>query len=135
MTPEDSLVEAERQQPMNERAEAWFLRQTSTWRDWPLPQLAASKRRQDARIIVVIPARNEERTVGGVVSAVRDVLMTGVPLMDEVVVMDSDSTDATAEIAARAGATVYGCRDIGPGLASYPGKGEALWKSAAAGHC
>jgi glucosyl-3-phosphoglycerate synthase len=43
--------------------------------------------------------------------------------------MDSDSTDATAEVAARAGATVYRCRDVADSLDTYAGKGEALWKS------
>jgi glucosyl-3-phosphoglycerate synthase len=114
---------------MNESAETWFFQRTSTWRDWPLPQVSDSKRLREATVSVVIPAKNEERTVGGVVTAVRDALMRDVSLVDEVVVMDSDSTDATAEVAQQAGATVYRCRDIGPSLGSHPGKGEALWKS------
>jgi glucosyl-3-phosphoglycerate synthase len=114
---------------VNESAEAWFLQQTTTWRDWPLPQVSHSKGCRQATISVVIPARNEERTVGGVVTAVLDELVRKVPLVDEVVVMDSDSTDATAEVAEKAGATVFRCRDIGPSLGSHPGKGEALWKS------
>jgi glucosyl-3-phosphoglycerate synthase len=57
--------------------------------------------------------------------AVRDALMAGVPLVDELVVMDSDSTDETADVARRAGATVYRCREVEPGLDAYPGKGEA----------
>jgi len=77
---------------------------------------------------VVIPAKNEERTVAGVVSAItRLVADTG--LIDEVVVMDSDSTDATAAIAAQAGAAVHRVRDVLPELGGRPGKGEALWKS------
>jgi glucosyl-3-phosphoglycerate synthase len=114
---------------MQNSAEAWFSQRTSNWRDWPLPQLMSWKQGQATRISVVIPARNEERTVGGVVSAVRDALMAEVPLVDELVVMDSDSTDATAEVARRAGATVYRCREVEPALGAYPGKGEALWKS------
>jgi glucosyl-3-phosphoglycerate synthase len=114
---------------MHDYAEAWFSQRTSHWRDWPLSQLMSWKQSQATRISVVIPARNEERTVGGVISAVRDALMTEAPLVDELVVMDSDSTDATAEVAWRAGATVYRCREVEPGLDAYPGKGEALWKS------
>jgi len=76
----------------------------------------------------VIPARNEERTVAGVVSAiVRLAADTG--LIDEVVVMDSDSTDATGAVAAQAGAAVHRARDVAPELGGWPGKGEALWKS------
>ena len=43
--------------------------------------------------------------------------------------MDSDSTDATADVAAEAGAKVYRASDVAPGLGTFPGKGEALWKS------
>jgi glucosyl-3-phosphoglycerate synthase len=52
-----------------------------------------------------------------------------VPLVAEIVVMDSDSTDETAQVAARAGATVYRAAEVARDLGSFPGKGEALWKS------
>jgi glucosyl-3-phosphoglycerate synthase len=89
------------------------------------------ERKQDlgTRISVVIPARNEERTVGDVAGAISRSLMHEQPLVDELVVIDSDSTDATAQVAAEAGAVVWGARDVAPGLGSFPGKGEALWKS------
>jgi glucosyl-3-phosphoglycerate synthase len=56
-------------------------------------------------------------------------LVTATPLVDEIIVVDSDSTDGTARAAERAGAVVHRARDIAPALGSYPGKGEALWKS------
>jgi glucosyl-3-phosphoglycerate synthase len=108
-------------------AQAWFARASSTWRDWPAADLLAAK--GDHRISVVIPARNEAATIGEIVAAVRADLVDGVGLVDELVVIDSDSTDATAEIAARSGAIVYAARQIGPELENHPGKGEALWKS------
>ena len=114
---------------MDGRAEAWLRRRTSHWRDWPADRLLGWKQDQGARISVVIPARDEEATVGDVVGAVRDEFVLGMPLVDEVVVMDSDSADATARVAASAGAAVYRCRDVAPELGGYPGKGEALWKS------
>ena len=79
-------------------------------------------------VSVVIPAKNEERTVAGVVSAIAR-LAADTGLIDEVVVMDSDSTDATAAVAAQAGAAVHRARDVAPELGGWPGKGEALWKS------
>src|ERR1035438_10376795 len=115
--------------PMEDRASAWFRQRSSHWRDWPADQLLSAKRRQGLRISVVIPARDEEQTVAGVVTAIRQALVLDAPLVDEIVVVDSDSTDATAAVAARAGATVHRARDIAPHLGSYPGKGEALWKS------
>jgi glucosyl-3-phosphoglycerate synthase len=114
---------------MDHRAEAWYRRRTSHWRDWPLGQLLANKQRDGIRISVVIPARNEERTVAGVVAPLHRALVSEAPLVDELVVIDSDSTDATAQVAAEAGATVHQARDIAPWLGAYRGKGEALWKS------
>jgi mannosyltransferase len=69
----------------------------------------ASSRYSGCRVVAVILARNEEVTIGDVVSATTR-------YVDEVVVMDGHSTDATAEIAKRAGATVY--QDPGRGKGS-----------------
>jgi glucosyl-3-phosphoglycerate synthase len=115
----------------DEGTAAWFGRRTSRWQDWPLEQLMEAKQRQGATISVVIPARNEERTVAAVVTAIANALVDEVPLVDELVVMDSDSTDATAEVAARAGAVVHRAADVLPAAGSFAGKGEALWKSLA----
>lgn len=73
-------------------------------------------------VSVIIPALNEEATVGDVVAAAR------ASCADEVIVVDSDSTDATARRAAEAGATVLNWRDIAPEIPVRPGKGEALWR-------
>jgi len=107
---------------------AWLRRQTSRWQDWPERQLAERKQDLGTTVSVVIPAKNEERTVAGVVSAIAE-LAARTGLIDEVVVMDSDSTDRTAEVAAKAGAVVHRARDVAPELGGWPGKGEALWKS------
>jgi glucosyl-3-phosphoglycerate synthase len=114
---------------MDHRAEAWYRRRTSHWLDWPLTDLLERKRRAGTRISVVIPARNEERTVASVVRPLVQSLMSDAPLVDELVVIDSDSSDGTAEEAAAAGAIVHPARDIAPALGAYRGKGEALWKS------
>jgi len=114
---------------MDDRTEAWFVRRTSRWQDWPHGMLLAAKQRLGVTISVVIPAKNEQRTVAGVVSSIARSLVRQVPLIDEIVVMDSDSTDATAQVAAQAGAVVYRASEVAPSAGSFPGKGEALWKS------
>jgi glucosyl-3-phosphoglycerate synthase len=101
---------------------------SSHWRDWPARRLAARKRDLGVTVSVVIPARNEERTVGEVVAGIAQ-LTAGTGLVDELVVMDSDSTDNTSEVAAKAGAAVYHVREVARHLDAFPGKGEALWKS------
>jgi glucosyl-3-phosphoglycerate synthase len=80
-------------------------------------------------VSLVLPARNEAATVGTMVDRVRAALMDSVSLLDEVVVIDSDSDDDTLAVARDAGAMAYRSRDIRPDLGSEPGKGEAMWKS------
>jgi len=102
---------------------------THHWSDWSTEELLAAKQSAGVRTSLVVPARNEAATVGDVVTRVREALVDTVSLLDEIVVIDSDSTDATYEVAADAGATVHRSAEIRPELGSYPGKGEAMWKS------
>lgn len=96
-------------------------------RDFGLPDLVAAK--GDRSVSVCVPARNEEATVGRVVRTVHRFLVERVGLVDEVLVLDDHSTDATAEVAAAAGARVVAARTVLPHLVGGPGKGEALWRS------
>ncbi|ADK28576.1 glucosyl-3-phosphoglycerate synthase [Corynebacterium pseudotuberculosis] len=77
------------------------------------------------KISVVIPALNEEATVGEVVR----VAANADPW--EILVIDSDSTDATAAEARRAGARVINWKEP-VALPPRLGKGEALWRGTAA---
>jgi glucosyl-3-phosphoglycerate synthase len=107
----------------------WFARRTHRWQDWPQDELLEAKRRSGARVSLVVPARNEAATVGAVVTRLREALMGTVELVDEVVVIDSDSTDDTFIVAEDAGAVVHRAADVRPDLGTHPGKGEAMWKS------
>jgi glucosyl-3-phosphoglycerate synthase len=109
--------------------EGWFGRRTHHWDDWTLADLLEAKERTGQRVSMVVPARNEEATVGDVVGRVREALMDTATLLDEIVVIDSDSTDDTYAVATSAGAVVHRAADIRPDLGSVPGKGEAMWKS------
>ena len=112
---------------VHDAATAWFPRRTGVAADWPVESLIAAKGAR--RISVVIPARNEAPTIGGIVEGIRAALVDDVPLVDELVVIDSDSTDATAALARSAGAVVYESHAVRPDLGTYRGKGEALWKA------
>jgi glucosyl-3-phosphoglycerate synthase len=107
--------------------EAWLRRRSSAAADWPVERLL--ERKDGATISVVLPARDERDTVGEIVGAIRRDLMERIPLVDEIVVIDSRSTDDTAEVAVAAGADVAAQDAILPELARMSGKGEALWKS------
>ncbi|RJU00280.1 glucosyl-3-phosphoglycerate synthase [Arthrobacter frigidicola] len=88
-------------------------------------------RKQGQHVSVVLPAKNEAATIGAIVTALRAELMEAVPLLDELIVIDSNSTDDTSAVAASAGARVAHQDQILPGTGCIPGKGEALWKSLA----
>ncbi|TXS55722.1 glucosyl-3-phosphoglycerate synthase [Streptomyces sp. t39] len=113
---------------MLDEVERWLARRSWSVADRPLDRLLAAK--QDTTVSVVLPALNEEATVGEIVTVIRDELMTeAVPLVDELVVVDSGSTDRTAQVARRAGARVVHRDAILPRLPAVPGKGEVLWRS------
>jgi glucosyl-3-phosphoglycerate synthase len=105
--------------------EAWTTYRTGSAGQWSTGQLARAKR--GTRVSVVIPARDEEATVGQIVGTIRRHLMDRTGIVDEIVVVDSRSTDATAEVAAAAGARVVSQDDITRGLPRLEGKGDALW--------
>ncbi len=107
-------------------ASRWFAQRTSTAADYPAERLMAAK--GSARVSVILPALDEEPTVGVIVSAVCE-LAERTGLVDEVLVIDSGSADQTAKVAADAGATVFHRDSILPELDSFPGKGEVLWKA------
>ena len=86
----------------------------------------ASSRRQT--ISVCLPARDEAATIGPILKTLVPLRERG--LLDEVIVLD-DSTDGTAEIAARHGATVYAQSALVPELGAVEGKGDAMWRGLA----
>jgi glucosyl-3-phosphoglycerate synthase len=112
-----------------EEVERWLRTRSWSVTDRPLHTLLAAKRATGSSISVVLPALNEEETVGDIVAAIRRDLVVRAPLVDEVVVVDSGSTDRTAERAAAAGARVVHRDEILPRLPAVPGKGEVLWRS------
>lgn len=114
---------------MLNEVERWLTTRSWSLTDRPLHQLLAAKQRTKQSVSVVLPALNEEETVGDIVSVIRHDLMQQVPLVDEIVVVDSGSTDRTSQVAAAAGATVVHRDDILPRLPAVPGKGEVLWRS------
>src|SRR5688572_30303883 len=110
--------------------EAWTTYRTGRAGQWTPEQLAVAKRHD--RVSVVIPARNEQATIGAIVATIRAELAERVPLVDEILVVDSRSTDATAAEARRAGARVVSQDRITRGLPRMEGKGDALWAGLAA---
>ncbi|QBI18294.1 glucosyl-3-phosphoglycerate synthase [Egibacter rhizosphaerae] len=109
-------------------SDEWFARRTYRALDHHPYEVAARKMESELTVSVVIPARNEAATIADVVS-----MVASLPehVVDELVVMDGGSEDATAERAAAAGARVH--RDTAILAEHQPslGKGDALWRSLA----
>jgi glucosyl-3-phosphoglycerate synthase len=90
----------------------------------------------DTTVAVCLPARDEEATVGAIVTAIHDDLVAPGGrhggLVDELLVVDDRSVDGTAAVAAAAGARVVAVGDVLPEVGTGAGKGNVLWKSLAA---
>ena len=108
----------------------WFAENTYDSREFEnIEQLVRLKRQQGVTISLGLPALNEEETIGQIVTCIRQELMERHPLLDEIVLIDSRSTDRTREICQALGIPVYIHQDILPEQGSLHGKGEVLWKS------
>ena len=94
-----------------------------------LREEAELKQRQGLTISLALPALNEEETVGRLIRMMKKELMQKVPLLDEIVLIDSNSTDRTREIAKKQGIPVYIHQHLLEQMGERSGKGEALWKS------
>ncbi len=94
---------------------------------WTVPELEAAKRGRT--VSVVLPALNEAATVGAVIETITPMLGG---LVDELIVLDSGSTDDTEARAVAAGARVVHRGEVLPEIPPQPGKGEVLWRSLAA---
>lgn len=96
---------------------------------WDLLRLIKEKEKKQLTISLCIPTLNEEKTIGKEVVLFKSELQDRYPLVDEIAVIDSGSTDRTLEVAASFGADVYHSADILPEMGFKRGKGENLWKA------
>ena len=93
-----------------------------------IDELAGLKASGKKSISVVIPALNEEATIGPIVTCIRQHFVEEYGLVDEIVVMDGMSEDQTVQRATDAGASVFNNENAGPEI-PLGGKGVSLWKS------
>ena len=109
---------------------SWLNKNTFHYADFrDLERLVAQKEKKKISISLCLPTLNEEKTIAKEIVIMKSELMTRYPLLDEIVVVDSGSTDRTRKIAREYGADVYEAADILPQLGHFRGKGENLWKA------
>jgi glucosyl-3-phosphoglycerate synthase len=121
---------AEEARAIPARVERWFGESNYHHAEFAdMRRLASLKETQQVTVSLVLPTLNEEETIGPIVRRAIREMMGRVPLLDEILVIDSASTDRTREIAEAEGARVVEHPAVLPRYGSFKGKGEALWKS------
>ena len=128
--PADMASEAAGHHAISILVDKWFAENTYHANEFAdLKQLLELKEKQGLSISLALPALNEEETVGKVIQTVKSALMDQVALLDEIVLIDSNSTDQTRQIAESLGIPVFIHQQVLPAHGARRGKGEALWKS------
>src|ERR1700712_2071238 len=107
---------------MQEDVRRWFERRTSRAADWKASRLVDVK--GDTRVSVVLPALNEQETVGAIVSTIRTSLVARHGLVAELTVMAAGPTAGTYAAAVEAGAKVVRREEVLADFEPLPGKGE-----------
>ncbi len=128
LRPEHDL--GSRPKPLSERVDKWFAENTFHRGEFnDLQKLVDLKLKQQLTVSLGLPALNEAETVGRIIGTIKKALVDEVPLLDEIVLIDSRSTDDTVAIARDLGIDAFAHQDILPQYGERRGKGEALWKS------
>lgn len=124
-------LSAQKTLPLSARVDQWFAENTfhsSEFAD--LRDLLTLKEKRGHTISIALPALNEEETVGPIIDMLKQHFMDDVPLVDEIVLIDSASTDDTVAIARSKGIPTYVHQELlTDEVGTFSGKGEALWKS------
>ena len=112
---------------MNITVWEWFEQRSFHFRDFrDLAEGGAT--RNPLTTTLVLPTRNVAGTIGPILDTVAR-LHERSGLIAQVVVVDADSADGTAEIARARGAEVYSENELLPEYGGAHGKGDAMWRS------
>jgi glucosyl-3-phosphoglycerate synthase len=105
----------------------WRARRSYSSDQFPLERLLAAKRET---VALILPTRDVEETIGRIATIARRLADVG--LIDELLVVDGASSDATVEVAQLAGVTVVQENELMLEHGRCCGKGDAMWRGLAA---
>ncbi|CAN5728245.1 glucosyl-3-phosphoglycerate synthase [soil metagenome] len=107
----------------------WFRNRSYEYTQFSdLTELGKRKREQGLTVSLVLPCRTVAATVGGIVDEIHAVNEQA-QLVDQILAVDADSEDGTAEVAASHGALVYSENELMSRHGGAHGKGDAMWRA------
>jgi glucosyl-3-phosphoglycerate synthase len=107
----------------------WFGHRSYDYRQFSdLEEMGRRKDELGLMVSAVLPCRNVADTVGGIIDEIHAV-NERVPLVDQLLAVDADSADGTAEVALSRGAEVYSENELLSHYGGTHGKGDAMWRS------
>lgn len=113
---------------MNMTVWEWFEQRSYHHRDFESLAGSSDNRAERPSTTLIFPARNVAGTIGTILTVVEALrVRTGLP--DQVIVVDADSPDGTADVARAYGAEVYSENELMPGYGPGQGKGDAMWRA------
>ncbi len=108
----------------------WFNERTFHHKQFSnISKLVKLKKEQDLFISLGLPTFNVEKSIGEIISVIKESLVEKYPLLDQIAIIDSHSSDATVSIAQELGVEIYFDDEVLTSMGTEQGKGEALWKS------
>ena len=116
---------------MNMTVWEWFEQRSYHHRDFAGLALSSDTRAERPSTTLIFPARNVAGTIGSILSTVAG-LQARTGLIDQVIVVDADSPDGTADVARAHGVEVFSENELLPGYGPAQGKGDAMWRALSA---
>ena len=113
-------------------AAEWFRHRSYDYRQFSdLEKLGLRKRELGLTVSAILPCRDVAETVGAIIDEIHAVneRALGHPLVDQILAIDADSTDGTADVAASRGAEVYSENELLSHYGGAHGKGDAMWRA------
>ena len=111
------------------RTHEWFRSNSFHYRQFgSVRELGRAKRERGITVSLILPTRNVAETIGSVLDEVSNLRRPDVALIDQVIVVDADSTDGTAGLARRYDVEVYSENALMPEYGPAQGKGDAMWR-------